>query len=138
MSYSFKTRAAAQAAANEVLLKIQAAFGPGWKTRVHENLGWHAGVRSKYVSVCFNADRAYYFTMISSEPNGSGMPMRWSPKSPETFKNPVKAVQAALDSLRKITEAEIRLVCAIEDSVVKRAPAKQQKGYREWLRSVEA
>jgi len=75
--------------------KYQKCLGVGWKTRIHENIGWHLCWRNGSVSVFYEPGvNPAFWAMIGPPDSGVGT-CELTPSRIPHFKTPELAVEAA-------------------------------------------
>lgn len=133
MSY-FSTKDEARRAGRLFLPQVRAAFGKGWQVEVWENLGWHVVIRHAHIRIMIDNHwpRMRFWAMISADAESSAGVARWC--KTHRARTPEGAVRAAMRHMRAAVKAEIKLVCAIEDSILASATKQEQKGKRAWLK----
>lgn len=103
MAYE-KTKAAAEAAALKLLQRMKT---PGWKTHIWNNMGWHYALQNGFVSLHASSARIggdTYFAMISHDEGGSGGLSMWTKSGGNSFKDPNKAVEFAVETALPIMD----------------------------------
>lgn len=114
--YAYTTEQEAQAAADKLKEELKQVL-PDAETRVHENMGWFAGVHTDYVSVSvYPCSR--YTCLIADNPRHIGAGRAdWSAKDKGPFTDPVTAVRCALESVNAFVNRLERARVAINQEI---------------------
>jgi len=135
----FESRAEAKKAVSPFLPAMRAAFGPGWRLRIWDNPErcYHVEIRKDYWSVHFYPQykgKHRWSAGMHSSPEGAGIPGHWYEKDVGWAADPVTAMRQVLDHMHKIMAEDVRLYCAMEDSILgPKADPRYLKKRRKWL-----
>lgn len=91
-----RSKSRAEALALKLLRRMKT---PGWKTRLWKNLGWHYSLQNGFVSLHVSSaiiGGDHYFAMVDYDEGGSGGLSMWTKSNSSSFKDPNKAVEAAI------------------------------------------
>lgn len=82
--------------------RLQKKMGPGWKTRVWENLGWHYKLTRGPISLSESGGE--YIALINDDPNvARGGLSLWTDLSKRS-RDPKEAVRSAVKYMQKIVQ----------------------------------
>ena len=108
---TYDTKAQAYKAAKSALSKMR---GKGWRSVVHENLGWHFRLLSGPVQVYQSSDGKFW-AMIGGSPNDStGGLAAWTPSEYGNFTDPNRAVAYARKFVTKHADNVLAVLKAVE------------------------
>lgn len=107
----FETKREARAAAKVAKSEVEKEFGPGWRVRVWENMGWYFCVKKWPISVRKDigspGEDTTWWAQIS--PSGESGLMMWQPGS-ESYYEPRSAITAAVRAAQECLNDLIAVV----------------------------